>query len=54
MRHKGSKLLAAEKLIRQGAPISIISEPEFFNLVWQPRRRSRAHRRPPLATVHRA
>ena len=42
MRHKSSKLLAAEKLIRQGVPISIISEPEFFNLVWQDRPQSRA------------
>jgi serine/threonine protein kinase len=54
MRHKGSKLLAAEKLIRQGIPISIIGEPEFFNLVWQSRPRSRAVRRPALAAVHRA
>jgi eukaryotic-like serine/threonine-protein kinase len=54
MRHKGSKLLAAEKLIRQGIPISIIGEPEFFNLVWQARPRSRPVRRVPLAVVHRA
>jgi serine/threonine protein kinase len=54
MRHKGSKLLAAEKLIRQGVPISIISEPEFFKLVWQARPRSRPDRRGPLATIHRA
>jgi len=54
MRHKGSKLLAAEKLIRQGLPISIISEPEFFNLVWQNRPRSRPERRSPFATVDRA
>jgi eukaryotic-like serine/threonine-protein kinase len=54
MRHKGSKLLAAEKLIRQGVPISIISEPEFFSLVWQTRPRSRADRRVPSAAVHRA
>ena len=40
MRHKGSKLLAAERLIRQGMPISIISEPEFFNLVWRSRPRA--------------
>ena len=45
MRHKSSKLLAAEKLIRQGVPISIISEPEFFNLVWQERPRVRPGRR---------
>jgi eukaryotic-like serine/threonine-protein kinase len=56
MRHKGSKLLAAEKLIRQGVPISIISEPEFFNLVWQtrPRPRSRSDRRMPVGAKHRA
>ena len=54
MRHKGSKLLAAEKLIRQGVPISIISEPEFFNLVWQNRPRPRAVRHVPLTAVHRA
>ena len=54
MRHKGSKLLAAEKLIRQGVPISIISEPEFFNLVWQDRPRSRASRRVPFVAIHRA
>jgi serine/threonine protein kinase len=53
MRHKGSTLLAAERLIRQGVPISIISEPEFFNLVWKNRRRSRPHRRVPLAAGHR-
>ncbi len=53
-RHKGSKLLAAEKLIRQGVPISIISEPEFFNLVWQRRPRSRPVRRLPFATIHQA
>ena len=44
-RHKGSKLRAAEKLIRQGIPISIISEPEFFNLVWRNRPRSRPSQR---------
>ncbi len=54
MRHKSSKLLAAEKLIRQGVPISIISEPEFFKLVWQDRPRSPVPRRVPLAVVHRA
>jgi len=54
MRHKSSKLLAAEKLIRQGVPISIISEPEFFKLVWQDRPRSRPDRRAPFAAVHRA
>jgi eukaryotic-like serine/threonine-protein kinase len=56
MRHKGSKLLAAEKLIRQGVPISIISEPEFFNLVWQtrPRPRSQSDRRMPVGAKHRA
>ncbi len=53
-RHKGSKLLAAEKLIRQGVPISIISEPEFFNLVWQTRPRPRPVGRAPFAVVHRA
>ena len=53
-RHKGSKLLAAEKLIRQGAPISIISEPEFFKLVWQNRPRPLPNRRVPFAAVHRA
>ncbi len=53
-RHKGSKLLAAEKLIRQGMPISIISEPEFFNLVWQHRPRTRTDRRLPFAAIHRA
>ena len=31
--HKGDKLCAVEKLIRQGHPISLISENEFFNLV---------------------
>jgi len=31
--HKGDKLCAAQKLIRQGHPISLISENEFFNLV---------------------
>ncbi len=54
MRHKGSKLLAAEKLIRQGVPISIISEPEFFNLVWQNRPRSGPVGRAPYVAVHRA
>jgi eukaryotic-like serine/threonine-protein kinase len=54
MRHKGSKLLAAEKLIRQGVPISIIGEPEFFNLVWQNRPRLRPVRRRPFAAIHRA
>ncbi len=54
MRHKSSKLLAAEKLIRRGVPISIISEPEFFKLVWQDRPRTRPTRRVPLAVVHRA
>ena len=54
MRHKGSKLLAAEKLIRRGAPISIISEPEFFDLVWQNRPRPRLAPRVPFAAVHRA
>ncbi len=54
MRHKGAKLRAAEKLIRQGLPISIISEPEFFKLVWQVRRRPRPGRRVPPAAVHRA
>ncbi len=44
MRHKDSKLLAAEKLIRRGVPISIISEPEFFDLVWQERPRVRPSR----------
>ncbi len=54
MRHKGSKLLAAEKLIREGVPISIISEPEFFNLVWQNRRRTRRVRPVAVAAKHRA
>ncbi len=54
MRHKGSKLLAAEKLIRQGVPISIISEPEFFNLVWQNRRRTPPDGRVPLAAANQA
>jgi serine/threonine protein kinase len=54
MRHKGAKLRAAEKLIRQGVPISIISEPEFFKLVWQVRPKSRPGRRLALAAVHRA
>ena len=54
MRHKSSKLLAAEKLIRQGVPISIISEPEFLNLVWQERPRSRPARRLPSRAEHRA
>jgi NAD-dependent DNA ligase len=54
MRHKCSKLLAAEKLIRQGVPISIIGEPEFYNLVRQTRPRSRADRREPFAAIHRA
>ncbi|OYV66380.1 MAG: hypothetical protein B7Z74_11215, partial [Deltaproteobacteria bacterium 21-66-5] len=31
--HKGEKLCKAEKLIRQGHPISILSEQEFFDLV---------------------
>jgi serine/threonine protein kinase len=53
-RHKGSKLLAAERLIRQGVPISIISEPEFFNLVWKNRTPSRPTRRVPFAAIHRA
>jgi len=53
MRHKGSKLLAAEKLIRQGVPISIISEPEFFKLVWQNRPRPRPDRRVPFTGVYR-
>ncbi len=53
-RHKGSKLRAAEKLIRQGIPISIISEPEFFNLVWRNRPRSRPSQRVPFAAIHRA
>jgi len=52
MRHKGAKLLAAERLIRQGVPISIISEPEFFKLVWQDR--PRPNRRVRFATAHRA
>jgi serine/threonine protein kinase len=54
MRHKGSKLLAAEKLIRQGVPISIISEPEFLKLAWRTRPRSRAGRRAPFVAIHRA
>jgi serine/threonine protein kinase len=54
MRHKGSKLLAAERLIRQGIPISIIGEPEFFNLVWRSKPRSRAVRRVVIPVVHRA
>jgi hypothetical protein len=54
MGHKGSKLLAAERLIRQGVPISIISEPEFFSLVRQNRSRSRPNRRLPFAAVGRA
>ena len=54
MRHKGSKFLAAEKLIRQGVPISIISEPEFFNLVWQTRPQSRQDQRVRFAAIHRA
>jgi NAD-dependent DNA ligase len=54
MRHKGAKLLAAERLIRQGVPISIISEPEFFNLVRQTRVRSRPNRRLPFAAIDRA
>jgi eukaryotic-like serine/threonine-protein kinase len=54
MRHKSSKLLAAEKLIRQGVPISIISEPEFISLVWQDRPRSRPDRRVPPGRVTRA
>jgi serine/threonine protein kinase len=53
-RHKGSKLLAAEKLIRQGVPISIISEPEFFDLVWRNRPRTRTTRQVPFTVVHRA
>jgi eukaryotic-like serine/threonine-protein kinase len=53
-RHKGSKLLAAERLIRQGVPISIISEPEFFNLVWKNRPRSRPLARVPFGAKHRA
>lgn len=53
-RHKGAKLRAAEKLIRQGVPIAIISEPEFFKLVWQDRRRARLGRRMRLAAVNRA
>jgi serine/threonine protein kinase len=51
MRHKGAKLLAAEKLIRQGVPISIISEPEFLKLVWRNRRRARLSRRVRLAAA---
>jgi serine/threonine protein kinase len=51
MRHKGAKLLAAEKLIRQGVPISIISEPEFLKLVWRNRRRARPARRVRLAAA---
>jgi serine/threonine protein kinase len=54
MRHKGAKLLAAERLIRQGVPISIISEPEFFSLVRQARSRSRSSRRTPFAAIERA
>jgi NAD-dependent DNA ligase len=54
MRHKGSKLRTAERLIRQGVPISIIGEPEFFKLVWRGRRKARRDRRPPLAARHRA
>ena len=54
MGHKGSKLLAAQKLIRQGVPISIISEPEFLELVWQNRPRSRPERRAPFVAIHRA
>ena len=54
MGHKSSKLLAAEKLIRRGVPISIISEPEFFNLVWQERPRVRPGRRLGLPAAHRA
>jgi serine/threonine protein kinase len=54
MRHKGAKLLAAERLIRQGVPISIISEPEFFDLVWRNRPRSRPVRQLPFSAKHRA
>jgi serine/threonine protein kinase len=54
MRHKGAKLLAAERLIRQGVPISIISEPEFFDLVWRNRPRSRPARQLPFGAKHRA
>ena len=54
MRHKSSKLLAAEKLIRRGVPISIISEPEFFDLVWQERPPVRPSRRLALPAAHRA
>jgi len=53
MRHKGAKLLAAERLIRQGVAICIISEPEFLNLVWRTRRRSRPGQREPFAAVSR-
>jgi hypothetical protein len=31
--HKGEKLCKAEKLFRQGHPISILSETEFLKLV---------------------
>jgi serine/threonine protein kinase len=54
MRHKGAKLLAAERLIRQGVPISIISEPEFLKLVWRNRRRPRPGRRMRFAAANRA
>jgi serine/threonine protein kinase len=51
MGHKGSKLLAAERLIRQGVPIAIISEPEFFSLVRQGRAAMRVQRRERFATM---